>query len=81
MTEIRRLAIPDLVEIIPTRLSDARGSFSEVYKRSALAAEGLSIDWIQDNQSVSAGTRQDPQAKGLGEWVRSRMVHIQEDLI
>ena len=54
MTEIRRLAIPDLVEIIPTRLSDARGSFSEVYKRSALAAEGIMIDWIQDNQSVSA---------------------------
>ena len=23
----------------------------------------------------------DPQAKGLGEWVRSRMVHIQEDLL
>ncbi len=30
---------------------------------------------------VAASTRFDPQAKGLGEWVRSRTVHIQEDLL
>lgn len=32
-------------------------------------------------QGVAASTRFDPQAKGLGEWIRSRMVHIQEDLL
>nr|WP_301539770.1 acyclic terpene utilization AtuA family protein [Nocardioides sp. zg-DK7169] len=31
-------------------------------------------------QGVAASTRFDPQAKGLGEWVRSRTVHVQEDL-
>ncbi|QZY29019.1 acyclic terpene utilization AtuA family protein [Nocardioides coralli] len=30
---------------------------------------------------VAASTRFDPQAKGLGEWVRSRMVHIEEALL
>ncbi len=30
---------------------------------------------------VAASTRFDPQAKGLGEWVRSRVVHIQEGLL
>ena len=30
---------------------------------------------------VAASTRFDPQAKGLGEWVRSRMVHVQEGLL
>jgi hypothetical protein len=30
---------------------------------------------------VSAGTRQDPQAKGLGEWLRSRHVNIPLALI
>ena len=30
---------------------------------------------------VAASTRFDPQAKGLGEWVRSRIVHIQEGLL
>ncbi|MGN6253021.1 MAG: AtuA-related protein [Marmoricola sp.] len=30
---------------------------------------------------VAASTRFDPQAKGLGEWVRSRHVHIPQELI
>jgi hypothetical protein len=30
---------------------------------------------------VAASTRFDPQAKGLGEWMRSRVVHIQEGLL
>lgn len=30
---------------------------------------------------VAASTRFDPQAKGLGEWTRSRVVHIQEGLL
>lgn len=54
MTEFRRLAIPDVIEIIPAKRGDARGFFSEVYKRSALAEQGLEIDWVQDNQSLSA---------------------------
>ena len=32
-------------------------------------------------EGVSAGTRQDPQAKGLGEWLRSRHVNIPLALI
>jgi hypothetical protein len=32
-------------------------------------------------QGVAASTRFDPQAKGLGEWLRSRVVHIQEELL
>jgi hypothetical protein len=31
-------------------------------------------------QGVAASTRFDPQAKGLGEWVRSRLVEIPEEL-
>ena len=30
---------------------------------------------------VAASTRFDPQAKGLGEWIRSRSVHVQEELL
>lgn len=30
---------------------------------------------------VAASTRFDPQAKGLGEWVRSRLVHIPQELL
>jgi len=32
-------------------------------------------------EGVAASTRFDPQAKGLGEWLRSRSVHVQEGLL
>ena len=32
-------------------------------------------------EGVAASTRFDPQAKALGEWVRSRTVHIEEGLL
>jgi hypothetical protein len=32
-------------------------------------------------EGVAASTRFDPQAKGLGEWLRSRIVHIPEELL
>ena len=32
-------------------------------------------------QGVAASTRFDPQAKGLGEWARSRYVEIPEALL
>jgi len=54
VTVFRRLEIPDVVEISPPRFGDDRGFFSEVWKRSALEAEGIDIEWVQDNQSMSA---------------------------
>lgn len=54
MTEFIRLAIPEIVEVRPPKHGDRRGFFSEVYKQSAFEDFGLSIDWIQDNQSFSA---------------------------
>ncbi len=52
--EFRRLAIPDVIEITPRKFGDHRGYFAETFKREALAAEGVDIDWMQDNQSLSA---------------------------
>nr|WP_280278636.1 dTDP-4-dehydrorhamnose 3,5-epimerase [Sphingomonas sp. CBMAI 2297] len=49
-----RLAIPDLIEIVPPRFSDDRGFFSEVFRRDLLACQGIEVDWFQDNLSVSA---------------------------
>ena len=53
MIAIERLAIPDVMEIVPAKFQDSRGFFSEVYKRPALEAEGIAIDWMQDNHSLS----------------------------
>lgn len=54
MTGLRRLEIPDVIEIVPPRFGDERGFFSEVFKRETLATEGIAVDWIQDNHSLSA---------------------------
>lgn len=54
MTAFRRLAIPKVIEVTPSKFGDHRGFFSEAYKDSAFAAEGISIRWVQDNQSFSA---------------------------
>ncbi len=40
MIEIRRLALPDLLLIVPLRHGDQKGSFSETYYRKTLAQAG-----------------------------------------
>ncbi len=54
MTVFNRLAIPEVIEVVPPRHGDDRGFFSEVFKYSAFEAEGIHINWVQDNQSFSA---------------------------
>lgn len=54
MTRFTRLAIADIVEVVPPRFGDSRGFFSEVFRRDLFEAEGIAVDWLQDNLSVSA---------------------------
>ena len=51
---IEPLDIPDVKLLVPTKHGDERGFFSEVYNRRSLAAEGVHIDFVQDNHSFSA---------------------------
>ena len=46
-------AIPEVLLIEPRRFGDARGFFSEVWKRSALREAGLDAEFVQDNHSLS----------------------------
>ena len=58
MLEVRRLAIPDVIELLPKRFGDHRGYLSEVYNRQRFTTEtGVAIDFIQINQSLSAEAR------------------------
>jgi len=63
-------------ELIP----EARDLDIDVYVLPNLGAVNVVIHGLLGD-GVAASTRFDPQAKGLGEWVRSRIVHIQEDLV
>lgn len=39
--------------IEPERFADSRGYFSETYRRDLLAASGINVEFIQDNESLS----------------------------
>jgi dTDP-4-dehydrorhamnose 3,5-epimerase len=51
--EVHYLAIADVKLIKTPRISDARGYFCETFQREDFAAQGLDIDFLQDNQSCS----------------------------
>ena len=51
--KISPLRIPDVLEIVPARFSDHRGFFSEVWNRGTLAANGIELEFVQDNHSLS----------------------------
>ena len=46
-------AIPDVKVLVPKRLQDARGFFSETYSRKVLRDAGIEIEFVQDNHSLS----------------------------
>ena len=49
----RPLAIPDVVLVRPDRHEDARGSFTETFRRSAFAEAGVDVEFVQDNMTRS----------------------------
>ena len=53
MPVFKRLAINDVIEVIPDRHGDARGFFSEVFNKDAWAVGGIDVPFVQDNHSYS----------------------------
>ncbi len=56
--QVEATEIPDVKILTPKRFGDSRGFFSEVYNRRVFAEAGITLDFLQDNQSLSrdAGT-------------------------
>lgn len=54
MIEIRSTDLADVIEIVPKRHGDHRGWFSETWNKAAWAEAGIELDWVQDNESLSA---------------------------
>jgi dTDP-4-dehydrorhamnose 3,5-epimerase len=48
------LEIPDVKILTPRKFGDHRGFFSETYNKKDLAAQGIELDFVQDNHSFSA---------------------------
>jgi hypothetical protein len=67
-------------ERIQTLLPETKGLDIEVYTLPNLGAVNVMIRGLLGD-GVAASSRFDPQAKGLGEWLRSRLVSIDEGLL
>ena len=50
---IRSLEIPDLKIVTPRKISDSRGFFSETYNKEVFQSIGITLDFVQDNHSLS----------------------------
>jgi len=68
---------PDSVRAL---LPEARALDVEVYALPNLGGVNILIRGLL-GAGVAASSRFDPQAKGLGEWIRSRFIEIPEDLL
>jgi dTDP-4-dehydrorhamnose 3,5-epimerase len=51
--QIEKLKIPEVMLITPKRHSDSRGFFSESYNERELAENGILLNFVQDNHSLS----------------------------
>jgi hypothetical protein len=77
VTWLSKLITPQRIrELVP----EAENLDVEVYVLPNLGAVNVLIHGLL-GEGVAASTRFDPQAKGLGEWVRSRMVAVEESLL
>ncbi len=54
MNEIHEFEIPDVKLIVPKRITDARGYFSETWSDREFRQKIADVSFVQDNHSVSA---------------------------
>ncbi len=52
--QIEKTDLPGVVVLMPNRVRDARGFFSESWNSQVLAKQGIELDFVQDNHSLSA---------------------------
>lgn len=53
LIEVRPLGLGGVLEILPSRIEDERGFFSEVWSDQAFTAAGIDLHFVQDNHSHS----------------------------
>ncbi len=71
------LVTPDLVRSL---LPEAKDLDVEVFPLPNLGGVNVLVHGLL-GEGVAASTRFDPQAKAVGEWLRSRLVDVPEDLL
>lgn len=52
--QIEKTSLSGVLVLTPKRFGDDRGFFSESWNRATLASHGITLDFVQDNHSLSA---------------------------
>lgn len=52
--KVEKTELPGVLILTPARFGDSRGFFSESWNRKTLEGQGISLDFVQDNHSLSA---------------------------
>lgn len=75
--KIQKLAIADVLLIEPPRFEDERGAFAETWNRRAFERNGVAVDFVQDNWSLS---RTKGTVRGLhfqtGDAAQAKLVRV-----
>jgi dTDP-4-dehydrorhamnose 3,5-epimerase len=87
--QIEETGLPGLKVLTPARFGDSRGFFSESWNRRRMAEQGLDLDFVQDNHSLSRapGTlrglhfQSPPAAQGkLVRWGQGALFDVAVDI-
>ena len=54
--EFRTFEIEGPIEVVPRKIEDERGYFSEIFRLAPFAERAGTVEFVQDNQSLSART-------------------------
>ncbi|MCR5763291.1 MAG: dTDP-4-dehydrorhamnose 3,5-epimerase [Treponema sp.] len=71
--EFKKCPIEGLYEVLPKVFGDSRGYFFEVYNKKEFTDAGLSMEFVQDNQSASS--------KGVLRGLHFQTLHPQGKLV
>lgn len=52
--QVEQTALPGVLILTPQRFGDARGFFSESWNKARMAEHGITLEFVQDNHSLSA---------------------------
>jgi dTDP-4-dehydrorhamnose 3,5-epimerase len=52
--QVEETSLPGVLILTPARFGDARGFFSESWNKARLAEHGITLEFVQDNHSLSA---------------------------
>lgn len=51
--QLNRTTLPDVIEVVPSRIGDDRGYFSETFRDDWFRANVADVNFVQENQSLS----------------------------